>query len=329
MLKIFSLLIIIFFIISLQKGKCQSSDKFRIAFYNVENLFDTIDATDKKDEEFTPSGIKGWNEYRYHKKLNHIYKTLIAIKEWGKLPVVGLCEIENKTVLKDLIYQTPLFQFNYQYIHRESPDERGVDVALLYDNHVFQPLDTCYYTLVFPDDPQDKTRDILYVKGLVYQKDTLHIFVNHWPSRYGGYMATRLKRLFAAKTLAAKADSILKRQPLANIVAMGDFNDTPADTSIKFLSHTLTQITPVPDQSGTTKYRSQWSVFDQMLVSPQLLKKGQSLHIPDNTAHIAKPEFLLEKDIRYGGQKPYRTYSGPRYQGGFSDHLPVYISLQP
>ncbi len=211
-------------------GNTENRD--RIMFYNVENLFDIYNDSLTNDDEFTPEGERRWNNYRFYKKLNNLSKVIISIGEWDPPAVVGLCEIENRFVLNKLIYETPLKNFDYKIIHSESPDRRGIDVALLYRKSKFEPLFYYPVRINFPGDTLSKTRDILYVKGVFSGIDTAHLFINHWPSRYGGYEDSKTKRLFVASVLRNKIDSIFFTEMNPGIIIMGDFNDEPWDESI-------------------------------------------------------------------------------------------------
>ncbi len=305
-------------------------DSCRFVFYNIENLFDTVDSPDTRDEEFLPEGERRWNGWKYQQRLNKIYKTLMAVKGWQKLSLIGLCEIENRQVLANLIYKTPLYQYDYQIIHTDSPDERGVDVALLYRPGDFSLLSSETLEIRFPFDSTDKTRDILYVKGIMFGADTLHLFLNHWPSRYGGYMKTKKKREFAASVLARKIDSVASHQKEAKILIAGDFNDEPTDSSLEKLTsethHTELVNLFAKTNTGTTKYRSQWYLFDQLIVSKSLLKPVEGIQAIN--PQIGQFPFLLTEDERYGGMKVFRTFAGPLYIGGYSDHLPVFLDLK-
>jgi len=324
---------------SLQKTDDQY---FRIVFYNVENLFDVFDDPLKNDDEFLPKGPRKWDNRRFYKKLNNIYRVLISIGEWDPPGIVGMCEIENRFVINQLLSKTPLSRFDYQLIHFESPDFRGIDVALLYRPIHFRPDTSFIIPLYFPFDPGATTRDILYAKGRLLNEDTLHVFVNHWPSRYGGYLETKPKREYAAGLLRQKVDSLLKCQPLCHIVIMGDFNDNPLDQSI---SKTLAAEDKLPadhlnglinlmlpftqgNPKGTLKFRENWDIFDQFIVTGSLLRDSCKTFIDPPAAFIFDAEFLMENDHRWGGIRPFRTYNGFSYQGGYSDHLPVYINLR-
>jgi len=300
----------------------------RVAFYNVENLFHPRNDSLVRDDEFTAEGSKRWNYYRYEKKLINIYKVLIAMGRKKPPAIIGLCEVENVWTIKDLIDKTPLSAFNYKYIHKESPDERGIDVAFLYDQSVFEPL--YYNPIALNLGMGNTTRDILHVKGILNETDTFHFFINHWPSRWGGQLASEPYRLKAAKTVKQKTDSILKVTPAANILVIGDLNDTPINKSIKYLlgendSYHEAQLINLMQKASakgqgtitTTSPFTQWHLFDQIICS-----HSAYLKVKNRQAYIFKPEWLLDTKNR-----PWRTYQGPAYKGGFSDHLPVYVDI--
>ena len=315
---------------------------FRIMFYNVENLFDTFDDTLKQDEEFLPKGVKYWSEYRYYQKLNRIYKVIIAVGGWQPPEIVGLCEVENRYVLDGLVKYTPLSKFQYEIVHQESPDWRGIDVALLYLKDKFTPLNYKAIPINFPFDINRKTRDILYVKGITKKNDTLHIFVNHWPSRWGGQLESEQNRVFVASVLRNVVDSIFSINPDANIIIMGDLNDDPENTSIlktlnantsydnitNYELYNLSYYLKEKKNLGTLKYQGNWNIFDQFIVSGALIGKEKSIYLTLDDAYVFKADYLLEKDETYIGYKPFRTYSGYKYINGFSDHLPVFIDLR-
>ncbi|NJO88701.1 MAG: hypothetical protein HC831_06850 [Chloroflexia bacterium] len=205
----------------------------RIMFYNTENLFDTENDSLTTDEEFLPNGPKFWTSNKYYTKLNQIATTIVSIGGWTSPEIIGLCEVENRKVLDDLCKKTGLKNLNYRIIHKESPDNRGIDVALLYQKDSFKPLGYKAIQVTFPFSPGSTTRDILYVKGLTKNEDTLHLFVNHWPSRWGGQLESESRRMEAAKTLKTQTDSIFNNYQNAKIVIIGDFNDYPDNKSIK------------------------------------------------------------------------------------------------
>jgi len=315
---------------------------YRIMFYNVENLFDTDDDPDKRDDEFTPGGSRHWTNERLYTKLNNIYKVMMGVGKWEPPAIAGFCEVENAYVLQKLVYNTPLKNYDYGIIHYDSPDNRGIDVAMIYRKAQFTPLHTESVRVDFPGDSASKTRDILYVKGLIGDLEMIHIFFNHWPSRYGGYMDTQPKRNRAAEILKRKTDSLFTINPSVAILIMGDFNDSPEDHS---LAEVLKAVRPFSDSVqnrlynlmllpradwtyGTLKFREYWDTFDQIIVSGGLLKGIFSLSVDPAQAKIFHDDFLLQQDERYLGQKLFRTYSGFNYLGGFSDHLPVFLDVE-
>jgi hypothetical protein len=311
---------------------------FRIMFYNVENLFDTIDNPIKKDNEFLPDGLRRWSSYRYYQKLNRISQVIIAAGKPNFPVVIGMCEIENQQALEALLHFTPLKKLNYGIVHHESPDSRGIDVALLYRKELFTPLLFRAIEIRNPKDKSFTTRDILYVKG-VLGGDTVHFFVNHWPSKFGGLSASKPLRALAASLLRAETDSILDINHRSKIIIMGDFNDTPFDKSVagvlgaKPVSessesnlYTLAYVL-AKEGKGSNKYRSKWDMIDQFIVSGSLLE-GEGLYTTPELFQVFSPGFLLMKDKNYLGEKLNRTYIGFKYNGGFSDHLPVLLDLK-
>ena len=319
----------------------ETSTNFSVMFYNTENLFDPDDSALPGDDEFTPGGERHWTYKRLNAKFLNISKVILNASGWQPPAVVALCEIENRNVLERLVKKTPLSSFSYEIIHKESPDHRGIDVALLYNTDQFYPLEYKYYPLRFKNDSIVATREILYVSGIAMGKDTLHFFVNHWPSRYSGLMESRPVRDAAAQLLRSKVNELFKIYSGPKIIVMGDFNDQPDDESmVKFLQaekfsgqaklKSLYNLSYnwLSGEVGTLKYQSQWSVFDQIIVSGALLQKGSGFFTQPDDAKIINKSFLLERDERYGGMRPFRTYIGFRYHGGFSDHLPVLLQLE-
>ena len=230
-------------------------------------------------------------------------------------------------MVSDLIHQTQLKICGYQYVHKDSPDRRGVDVALLYQPQQFQLIQTQFLKVDL--GAELKTRDILHATGLISNGDTLHIFVNHWPSRYGGELESQPKRNKAAQTLRTCIDSLFNTSPFSKIVIMGDFNDYPTDKSMeKLCSEGKLRNLMKGKKGGTYRYRGEWGILDQFLVSERLLKKKGSIRTSFRKAQILYHDFLLVEDEKYGGEKPFRTYNGMKYQGGFSDHLPVSLDLE-
>jgi predicted extracellular nuclease len=329
-------LCLIVFLLTGNQGKTIAQE-FTFMFYNVENLFDTTDDTLVADEEFTADGEKHWSQDRYHMKLDNIARVMKGIGRWDLPAIVGLCEVENRKVLMDLRSHRLLDRATYSIIHRDSPDGRGIDVALLYRDEVFDPIKSQWIPIIFESEAERTTRDILYVKGILNTLDTVHIFINHWPSRWGGVEASEPRRVEVARKLKMLTDSIFMDENDANILIAGDFNDNPIDSSM----HKVLNAGRFRDQSnnmlvnlmfdlyhdgdgGTLKYRENWEMYDQIIISPAMRKLQYNKLLLDGP-FIYAPEYLLEKDERYLGDKPFRTYAGPRYLGGFSDHLPVYI----
>jgi len=332
--------LVIFFFLFIFRTSAQDSKQFAIVFYNTENLFDWKNDSLTNDDEFTPDGDRHWTYNRFEKKIQNTSKVLLAAGKWTVPSIVGLCEVENRFVLDQLLKNTVLKSIPYRIIHKESLDPRGIDVALLYNPKDFYPVEYNYYPLVNKDGSVRNTREILYVSGILGGTDTIHVFVNHWPSRYGGLMETTDSRKLAAGLLKEKAFAILRKHKQAKIVIMGDFNDQPNDESIVYFGAQVYQGKAEDDQfynlsyawmtenNGTLKYQSQWFVFDQIIVSGALLNSKNGLVTsPENASIVAIP-FLFEDDDRYGGKKPFRTYNGFQYSGGFGDHLPVRLIIK-
>ena len=317
---------------------------FRVVQWNVENLFDTRHDSLKSDHEFLPSAIRRWNRHKYWEKIEDVAKVIAAIGGWTPPALVGLCEVENDTVLRDLTRYSPLKELGYRYVMTASPDERGIDVALLYQRDVFKLLQASSVTIK-PLKRFSPTRDLLHVSGLLLTGDTLDVIVCHFPSRAGGEKETEPYRIHAAKTLRVVADSLIRTRAYPQILIMGDFNDPPANRSIsEAINATTPPETPRTASAlqlynllshisknkdfGTYKYQGRWEVFDQLIVSGNLLNNRSSFYTGEEKTHICKLPFLLSDDSKYGGVEPHRTYKGMRYQGGISDHLPVFTDFE-
>jgi len=301
-----------------------------IAFYNVENLFDTINAAHTLDQDFTPKGEKKWSPYRYNLKIQKLGKAISKIgQNKSTLPpaLIGLAEVENKTVLEALIHSDALTHLPYDYIHYDSPDERGIDVALLYNKDLFKPLESEAIPILIYDaeNIRDYTRDILFVKGKLNGK-LVNIFVNHWPSRRLGTGETRLKRIFLAKQVHKKIEDL--KSPNSNIIVMGDFNDNPTNESvqnhlaIKGIQNPMLKL--YKQGLGSSKFYGEWMLFDQILLSSSFF---ESKCLSFVKAYIYNETFLTDPK-RKKKKEPFRTYTGKYYQGGFSDHFPVYVLLK-
>jgi predicted extracellular nuclease len=333
---------VIFFIIILQLigDTVYSQDKisgsFRFMFYNVENLFDVYDDSLKDDNAFLADGVMRWNSSRYRKKINSLYKTIVAAGE-GKPPVVvALCEVENRRVLEDLLNYTYLSAYNYKIVHEESPDLRGIDVCLLYRDDYVKLIDYRYWIPYREGGGVFTSRAVLAARMLI-ESDTLHILVNHWPSRRGGVLAGEELRHSIASMVRHKTDSIGAESSYGSkIIIMGDFNCTPDDRVMQslikqegadgFLVNLSERYSS--ETHGTYKYMGTWEVIDQIIVSERLISCNVGLVTDASQLTIFKPDFLLIKDPKYPGYKPFSTYRGYRYQGGFSDHLPLLLDLQ-
>ena len=284
----------------------------RIVSYNVENLFDTKHDTLKNDSSFLPEGMHHWTYRRYQTKIDRIAQVLVNIGGWESVPLVGLCEVENARCLRNLCYE--LRRFHYKYVHYDSPDERGVDVALLYDSTRLSILNIRALSLSLDGDA---TRDILYVSALYEQRDTVHVMMCHLPSQLGGASNTDWKRQRAKSLIQSQIDSILLLQPSANIVVMGDMNTSAQDD----LTGMVNLMIPIQKMGqGTHKYQGIWTCLDQFYVSQSIASKA--------TATIFSPRWLLEEDAKYLDYKPHRTYIGFRYNDGYSDHLPIVLHIQ-
>jgi len=304
----------------------QAQTDLRIVFYNVENLFDTRNDSLTNDDEFTPDGTRHWTNYKYWQRIKKTSKTLKIVGGWEAPDIIGLVEIENYYVLKSLIYSDPLKSSNYGIIHRESPDHRGIDVALLYKKDKFFPINHKFYPLKDEKGKIMRSREIVYAKGIVNGGDTLHVFAVHFPSRYGGYKKSEPKRLNAVNRLMSITDSLNRKFNNPNIIIMGDFNDTPNNKSIINLDKNK-WLNLLDSNHGTHKYQGKWAKLDHIFVSNSLLNKENEIYLIGKT-NVFKEPFLLEEDKKHLGEKPFRTFVGFKYNGGFSDHLPVYINLK-
>jgi len=307
-------------------------------FYNTENLFDCEHDEGKNDHEFLPSSERKWTPYRYNQKLTHIAKIITAVGEWNTPALVGLCEVENDKVMTDLTTRSPLKNQNYRYVMTNSPDERGIDVALLYQRDLFKLLSTHSIRIRFRNNK--KTRDILHVSGKVQSGDTLDVFVCHFPSRSGGEKNSEGTRNFVATVLKHSVDSVMSFRSKPNILIMGDFNDCPDNASLYHVLKAREPSKPFNQESlynlfykyiktkqGSYKYKGTWNMLDQIIVSGRLLDQNNRLHVKENSGKIFSGDFLMEEDPSGTGKRPFRTYAGTIYKGGYSDHLPVFVDI--
>lgn len=310
-------------------GGTAAQTRFTVVELNCENLFDTRHDSLKNDYEFLPDSYHRWTRTRYWNKLNKIGQEIIACGEDSAgftLPdLVALCEVENDTVMRDLTRRSLLRKAKYEYIMTDSPDKRGIDVALLYSPFSFGVINS-HPLRIKPSGDRRPTRDILYVSGRILTGDTLHVFVVHAPSRSGGEKPTRPYRLHVMKTLCKAIDSVRAVSPGAKIMALGDFNDYADSPSLEYLySHEMVNVSAKAKgkngAQGTYRYKGLWGSLDQIVVSGELAPNVVGCRIGDLP-------FLVEEDTTYGGVKPFRTFLGPRYIGGFSDHLPLILNLE-
>lgn len=335
------LLLVSVFLLSLMIPSCTNPDKtdhFTIMFYNTENLYDTIDDPNKRDEEFLPAFKVPWNTERYQRKIKNIAKVIRAVDSASLPIIVGLAEVENEQVLEDLVNTNDLEDASYMRILGGGEDKRGIHVALLYRSDFFQPLFVKNYDATQKKNKDHPTRPILYVKGLLDQ-DSVHIFVNHWPSRWLGKGKTERARVHAAFVLKRATDSLFQCVQNPNIIIMGDFNDNPIDPSLlSYLNADLPETSrknvrlynmQMQDfyQGVGSLFYKQWDMFDQIIVSPSLLDSANNkLRIENNKGEVLRAQWLMYFDKSRKTWRPNRTKSRT-YYGGYSDHLPVYIRL--
>ena len=327
----------------------------RVAFWNMENFFDPFVDSTRAYNAFTEDGMQHWTKSRFYKKRNNMYKAILAMSENRPLGILGMCEVENEYVLRSLFEQTPLKKHNYRWILIEGPDKRGIDPAIVYSLDHFQLVESKVFPYYNPEDTSYHSRDILYAKFVAKAKvpepvegptqyaDTLHVFVNHWPSRYSGELETVGSRSCSASILRSKVDSIVAAAPEGyhpKVIMMGDLNDCPTDPSVydvlrarhpsEMEEGCLVNLFGKNNGlgfEGTLKHQTDWQIFDQIIVTESVMDDREGLYYQEGSARIFHADFMLEDDDTYHEKKLFRTYIGPRYFGGFSDHLPVYIDL--
>ena len=336
------ILLIFIFLYSTSNAQDKEYNIVAIGFYNVENLFDTIDSPDTEDSEYTPTGSRKWDIKRYDEKLNNIATVISGMATDNTkdgLAVLGLSEVENRKVLEDLVSHHLLKSRNYQIVHFESPSFRGIDVALIYQQKFFRltNVKTYPHNYHYSSDEIRHSRDILLVSGY-FDEEPMHFVVNHWPSRRGGEKKTDPYRKKGAKIVKMLSDSILMIEPNAKIIIMGDLNDDPSSKSVKNVLQAKQKASEVFEKGffnptydfyrrgiGTTAWRDSWSLFDQIIISHALLNKKQNGYFYFKTI-IYNKKFLIQKTGQYKGY-PLRTFSFNNYVAGYSDHFPVFIYL--
>ena len=316
---------------------CQSQTTVNVMFYNSENLFDTSDNPDKDDDEFTPEGARRWTNKRYWSKLTNLSRVVTATDEDNSPEIVGLCEVENDTVLYDLTRRSVLKNVGYDYVITDSPDARGINVALLYKKDYFRLISSESLRVNLWPVGGGTTRDVLHVTGRIQTGDTLDIYVCHWPSRIGGVEESEPRRMAAAEVVMGSVRNVCQERTKPYVIIMGDLNEGSGDRAVRetLNAHSWRDREILPDsalvavmdgiESGSYRYEGEWDTYDQFVVSASFLNGRGCTEICDR--RICGYSFLLTDDEKYGGKKPLRTYNGYRYQNGFSDHLPIVLDL--
>lgn len=314
-----------------------AQQQFLVMEYNVENLFDCRHDSLKNDLEFMPGSPRGWTYSKFTKKVESIARVILSASGEQVPDLVGLCEVENEFCVRTLVRYSPLREAGYEYVMTDSPDERGIDVVLLYQPYTFKLLEKHIINIPTTSIGGRPTRDILHVSGQIVTGDTLDVFLVHFPSRSGGWRKTEKYRLMAAGRLKSASDSIMQLRTNPHIIIMGDFNDYPSNKSLSEVlgarkpgkhtePHALYNMMDGKPR-GTYKYRGEWGILDQMIVSGTLLGNG-NIRTSYSKARILDFPFLMEEDDKYGGDTPFRTFNGMRYKGGYSDHLPVLLEME-
>ncbi len=333
------------FFVSLLIGNILTAQNYKagvIAFYNLENLFDTIDTPDVRDTEFTPVGSKKWTGDKYWEKINNMATVIskIGVKEGLPGPaIIGVSEIENRSVLEDIVKTDILKEQNFQIVHYDSPDKRGIDVGLLYQPRYFKVTHTSSVPLLITGDGGRRvyTRNQLVVSG-IFDDEEMHFIVNHWPSRRGGESRSRPLRNAAAELTRSIVDSITAINPDAKVVVMGDLNDDPMNESVKIHLKVVGEKKKLKEGDmyntmyklykkgiGSLAYRDNWNMFDQIIITQPFLGNDYSSY-KLRVAHVFNDNMLINKSGKYKGY-PHRTYVGDTYKAGYSDHFPVYIII--
>jgi predicted extracellular nuclease len=314
----------------------QAQKQLIVAFYNQESLFDTINDPDKNDEEFLPMEHR-----KYTNKINNMAKVIASMNEGNGPDILGMCEVENDNVLNDLTKNKQLAKLKYGFVRFDSPDERSIDNALLYQSKKFTLVASKAYPVIFSDNPKWKTRDILMVKLMVKQTKTpLIVLVNHFPSRIGGEAESAPKRKQAATVLRNVYDSIVKADPSTPVIMMGDFNDEPTDESMKQVLNAKGHTSELANtdlfnamyelkeqKKGSHYYKNEWSALDQIIMSNNLVSCTGKVCYKTQSVSIYQQDWMIEQEGKYKGS-PLRTFGGQKYLNGYSDHLPVYVILE-
>lgn len=330
-------LLLIAILLSVPAISFSRGDELTVMFYNTENAFDTVDDPQKDDDEYTPEGDRRWTEGRYWQKIQKLVKVIAAVDSDNGPDIIGMCEVENGKVIEDLTLRGALRNMGYQYVITDSPDKRGIDVALIYKRGSFQMISHESIPVSLKPYSNSPTRDILHVTGRIPSLDTIDIYVCHWPSRLGGEKETEPLREAAAAKLMESVRQVYAKRRYPYVMIMGDLNEGPDGNAVR---HTLGAVPPdnsrriastalittmdhQPD--GSYRYQGQWDKYDQFIISGSFVNDTGDLRAV--RPRIERQEFLLEDDREYGGSKPFRTYNGFRYQNGYSDHLPITIRI--
>ncbi len=333
---------LVFLLLVLFALSMRAQDKhqiYAVAFYNLENFFDTERDTTINDVDFTPDGAYAWTQDKYQKKVNNMaYAISQLAKEYTPdgPAFIGVTEVENQRVLDDLVKNENLASVGYATVHYDSPDRRGIDVALLYNPKLFTVTSSKVFPYHLPSEPDFRTRDVLLVNGTM-GGESFHVIVNHWPSRRGGDKSSDTRE-FAASIDKGIADSIYKAEPNARIVIMGDLNDDPTNKSVTTVLNAKGKQKDVQPGGlynpfwmllkkgiGSLFYQGNWNLFDQIIVSQNFLEKDSSMKFWK--AEVFNRDFLIQKEGAYKGY-PLRTFSGNRFQNGYSDHFPTIVYFQ-
>jgi predicted extracellular nuclease len=326
-------------LVSMMYSSCKEPHYMGVAFYNVENLFDTIDDPETFDGEYLPDSAKGWNTDKYNTKLNNLARVITTFDGTYAPDFLGLCEVENRKVVEDLINTNLMKPLEFELVHYESSDARGIDVAAIYNPKKLELLESGVQWVDLSEFEQI-TRDILWVKmKSIVGGEVFIFFVNHWPSRRGGLAESEPKRIQAARTLKKLKDSLLSAEPSANIMVMGDFNDEPDNVSVltelnatgnlraisnEQLFNAMTKLND--KQKGSYCYRGNWNMLDQILINSNLAD-GKAWEYVGKSAKVRNEKWLKQSSGDYKNY-PLRTFGGRTYLAGYSDHLPVYVILK-
>lgn len=314
-----------------------SQNIMNVMSYNAENLFDTVDNPEKNDDEFTPAGDRRWTQKRYWSKLSNLSRVIVAMDEDNAPELVGLCEVENDSVMYDLTRRSSLKNIGYDYEITHSPDERGINVALLYKKTFFRKTGSEELHVDLGEVGGGCTRNVLHVTGRIQNGDTLDVYVCHWPSRIGGEEESEPRRKAAAAVVRASVDSVFAMREKPYVIIMGDLNEGPDDPAVRetLCAHPFEEGKELSDRTlvtvvdniepGSYRYEGEWDTYDQFVVSASFLNERGCTLI--SGVRVGDFDFLLTEDNKYGKEKPLRTYNGYRYQNGFSDHLPVALDL--